>query len=269
MLVDSHAHLMMAEFAPDLPAVLERAAEAGVATIVCVGVDLPSSREAVEMAQRYPEVVAAVGVHPNEGADLPPGWLEELRALAVMPRVVALGEMGLDYYRQRTGRERQRELFEAQLELSRELGLPVVVHNREADADLAEILVEWAGSLPAQHPRGVLHCFSGDLPMMNSCCGAGFYVSFAGPITYRNAGRSAQMAAAAPRDQLLVETDSPYLAPHPHRGRRNEPAYVRLVAERMATLRNESFDEIVEDTGRNAARLFGLDRSTALSKREE
>ena len=265
MLVDTHAHLTMMEFSADLSAVLERAAAAGVGIVVCVGVDLPSSRDAVDLARRHPGVVAAVGVHPNEGAGLPSGWLDELRALARMPRVVALGEIGLDYYRQRTERPRQLELFRAQLELSRELGLPVIVHNREADAEVGEILVEWAETLPAQHPRGVLHCFSGDLPLMNGCVAAGFYVSFAGPITYRNAGRTAEMAALAPEDRVLVETDAPYLAPHPHRGKRNEPAYVRLVAERMAELRGQSLDGIARITGGNAARLFGLEQPPAAS----
>lgn len=258
MLVDTHAHLTMTEFAADLPEVLERAAAAEVATIICVGVDLPSSRDAVQLAQRYPGVVATVGVHPNEAADLPSGWLEELRALTRMPRVVALGEIGLDYYRRRTERSRQQELFRAQLELARESGLPVVVHNREADADVVEILEEWAGGLPDQHPRGVLHCFSGDVSLMERCVAAGFYVSFAGPITFRNAGSAPQVAAATPRDRLLVETDAPYLAPHPHRGKRNEPAYVRLVAERMAELRNASLAEVAAVTSENAARLFGL-----------
>ena len=258
MLVDTHAHLTMAQFAADLPAVLDRAAAAGVTTVVCVGVDLPSSREAIDLAQRHQGVVAAVGVHPNEAADLPAGWLEELRALTRMPRVVAVGEIGLDYYRQRTERPRQQELFRSQLQLARELGLPVVVHNREADADVAEILMEWAGGLPPQHPRGVLHCFSGDLPLLQRCVAAGFYVSFAGPITFRNARGAAQIVAAAPRDRLLVETDAPYLAPHPHRGKRNEPAYVRLVAERMAELRNESLDDIAAATSGNAARLLRL-----------
>jgi TatD DNase family protein len=258
MLVDTHAHLTMREFTADLPAVLDRASAAGVATIVCVGVDLVSSREAVALAQRYPGVVATVGVHPNEGADLPSGWLEELRALSRAPRVVALGEIGLDYYRRRVERLRQRELFRAQLELARDLGLPVVVHNREADADLAEILLEWAEGLPTRHPRGVMHCFSGDIPLMERCVAAGFLISFAGPITFRNAGRAAQVAAVVPRDRLLVETDAPYLAPHPHRGERNEPAYVRLVAGRLAGLRSESLEGIAEATSSNAARLFGL-----------
>lgn len=268
MLVDTHAHLTMPEFAPDLPAVLDRAAAAGVSTIVCVGLDLPSSSEAVGIAQRYPQVVATVGIHPNECAELVDGWLDRLRALSGLPGVVAIGEIGLDYYRQRTPRERQREVFRAQLALASEVGLPVVIHNRASDQDMAEILLEWAVSLPAQHPRGVLHCFSGDLTWMRDCCQAGLYLSFAGPITYHNARKAAEMAAAAPGDRLLVETDSPYLAPHLYRGKRNEPAFVRLVAERMAELRGGSFDSIVEITGQNAARLFGLELPPASRKRE-
>ncbi len=249
----------MPEFAADLPAVLQRAASAGVSTIVCVGIDLPSSGEALALARRLPTVRATVGVHPNDCAALPAGWLDRLRSLACEAGAVAIGEIGLDYYRQRVGRERQREVFRAQLDLAAEMGLPVVVHNREASDDVAGILQEWSRSLPEHHPRGVLHCFSGDRALMDRCCAAGFYVSFAGPITYTNARKAAEVAAAAPADRLLLETDSPYLAPHPYRGKRNEPAFVRLVAERMAALRGESLEVIAEVTGQNAARLFGLE----------
>ncbi len=258
MLIDTHAHLTMPEFAPDLPQVLERAAAAGVATILCVGVDLPSSDEAVVLAQQLPMLRATVGVHPNDSEALPEAWIDQLRALARDPVVVALGEIGLDYYRERTDPERQRAVFRAQLDLAGELNLPVVVHNREASEDVAEILQEWSRSLPAEHPRGVLHCFSGDRALLDRSCAAGFCVSFAGPITYSNGKLAAEMAAAAPADCLLLETDSPYLAPHPHRGKRNEPALVRVTAERMAALRGVSLETIVETTGRNAARLFGL-----------
>ena len=236
---------------------LQRAAEAGVAAVVCVGIDLASSRQAVDIAGRYPQVAATAGVHPNDCAELPAGWLDELRALARIRRVVAIGEIGLDYYWKRVERDRQREVLQAQLDLARELSLPVVVHNREAGDDLTDILLEWAAGLPAGHPRGVLHCFSGDRELMDSCCSAGFFVSFAGPITFSNSGETAEIVAAAPRDRLLIETDSPYLAPHPHRGRQNEPSLLRLVAERMAELRGESFGEIADVTSRNAERLFG------------
>ena len=267
-MVDTHAHLTMPEFSPDLPAVLERAAAAGVSTIVCVGVDLQSSRDAVDLAERHQGLVAAVGVHPNDCANLPSGWLEELRALSAAPAVVAIGEIGLDYYRKRVGKGLQHEVFRAQLDLAGELGLPVVVHNREAGADLAETLLKWEERLSVQHPRGVLHCFSGDLAMMRSCCAKGFYVSFAGPITYRNSTKAAELVAAAPRDRLLVETDSPFLAPHPYRGRRNEPAHVVLVAERVAAIRNESLANVLRSTGENAGRLFGLESRPTLPKRK-
>jgi len=265
MLVDSHAHLTMPDYAPDLPSVLDRAAKTGVSYIVCVGVDLASSRESIELAERNPGVVATVGVHPNDSDQLPSNWLAELRALSAHPRVVALGEIGLDYYRMRVAKNRQRDVFRAQLELAGELGLPVVVHNREASADIFEMLSKWAEKLSAEHPRGVLHCFSGDLDMMRGCCAAGFFVSFAGPITYTNAGSIAQIVPLVPADCLLVETDSPYLSPHPFRGRRNEPANVRLVAEKVATIRGESVDRIIEQTGQNADRLFGLKALPTLS----
>jgi TatD DNase family protein len=259
MLVDTHAHLTMPELSGQLPAVLERAADAGVAAIVCVGIDLASSREAIELAGRYPRVAATVGVHANDCAELPVNWLEELRDLARSPGVVAIGEIGLDYYWKRVEKERQREVLQAQLDLAGELALPVVIHNRDAGDDLAGILLEWARGLPASHPRGVLHCFSGDRKMMDSCCSAGFFVSFAGPITFRNSRGAAEMAAAAPRDRLLIETDSPYLAPHPRRGKRNEPSLLPLVAERMAELHGVSLDQIADATTRNAERLFGLE----------
>lgn len=258
MLVDTHAHLMMAEIMPELPDVLARASAAGVRAIVCVGIDLKSSGEAALLASQHQELYAAVGVHPNDCAGLGAGWTEEIRRLAVLPRVVAVGEIGLDYYRERTSRDLQRQLLATQLEIAAELNLPVVVHNRQADEDVGSILCEWAAGLPEAHPRGVLHCFSGDRKLLETVVAAGFYVSFAGPITYSNGRLAAETAAAAPWDRVLVETDSPYLAPHPHRGKRNEPAHVRLVVERLAQLRGVTVEQAVEITGRNAVRLFGL-----------
>ena len=268
MLVDTHAHLTMDEYAADLPAVIERAADAGVSTVVCVGIDVDSSRQAVELARRYPCVVASIGIHPNDSYQLPSRWLEELRALSSNPKVVALGEMGLDYYRKRVARDRQRDVFQAQLDLAGELGLPVVVHNREASADLVEMLLNWVEKLNAQHPRGVLHCFSGDLDMMRSCCAAGFCISFAGPVTYNRSRRLEEVIESAPRDHYLVETDSPFLTPSPFRGKRNEPANVRLVAERVADIRGESLETVIRDTGQNAERLFGLKDLPTLSLRK-
>lgn len=261
MLVDTHAHLTMAELADDVPGVLARAASAGVEAIVCAGIDIRSSRDAVLLAHRHPQVRAAVGVHPNDCSDLDPGWLEELRSLCSLPEVVAIGEIGLDYYRQYTPPPLQREILERQLDLAAELGKPVVVHNRNADQDVVSVLTGWSAGLGEGHPRGVLHCFSGDRDMLDAVVAAGFHVSFGGPITYQNGKKAAEMAAAAPWDRLLLETDSPYLSPHPHRGKRNEPAMVRLVAERMAEIKGETLGKTVEITGRNATRLFGLLRA--------
>jgi TatD DNase family protein len=268
MLVDTHAHLTMAELAGDIPGVLQRAATAGVSAAICVGIDLESSRQAVDLAQQHSQLFAAVGIHPNDCSSLSPEWLQQLRTLAGRPRVVAIGEIGLDYYRDRTSREQQQAVFRDQLELAGELGLPVVIHCRAADDDLAGILQQWSGSLPSHQRRGVLHCFSGDRELMDAGTEAGFYLSFAGPITYHNAKEAVAMAAAAPLDRLLVETDSPYLAPHPYRGKRNEPAFVRLVAEQLAKIRGETVERTVEITGRNAATLFGLDLSPAPLKRD-
>lgn len=268
MLVDTHAHLTMPELIGDLAGVLQRAAEAGVSAIVSVGIDLESSRQAIGLASQNSQLFAAVGVHPNDCSNLDPEWLRQLRDLARAPRVVAIGEIGLDYYRNRVPREQQLGVFQAQLELAGELGLPVIIHDRAADDDVAKILQQWSSSLPSQHPRGVLHCFSGDSDLISAGTGAGFYVSFAGPITYLNGRKAAEMAAAAPWDRLLVETDSPYLAPHPHRGKRNEPAFVRLIVERLAEIRGETSERTVEITGRNAAKLFGLEVLPASLKRD-
>ncbi len=257
----------MLEPAQELPSVLQRASDAAVAIVICPGVDLPSSREAIELARLHPRVRAAVGVHPNDCADLPPDWVDRLRALAVEPEVVAIGEIGLDYYRHHTRSDLQRAVLEAQLDLAAELGLPVAIHDREAHDDLAGILHDWVVALPAGHPRGVLHCFSGDRAFMEECCAMGFYISFAGPITYRNAAETVEAATATPRDRLLVETDSPYLAPHPYRGKPNEPAYLRLVVERLAEIRQEALDETIEVTGQNAARLFRLELQPASHER--
>lgn len=258
MLVDTHAHLTMPELARDLSGVLDRASVAGVSRVVCVGIDVPSSRLAVQIAGSHPMVCAAVGVHPNECAVLESGWLGELRGLTAAPKVVAIGEIGLDYYRGRTDREQQRKVLDAQLDLAAELGLPVVVHNRQAGAELIGTLEAWAEGLPEGQRRGVLHCFSGDLDLLDRCCQAGFYVSYAGPVTFQNARDTARLVASTPRDRVLVETDSPYLAPHPFRGRRNEPAFVRLVAERVGAILGESLLAVADLTSRNSGDLFGF-----------
>lgn len=257
----------MPDYAPDLAEVLDRATAAGVMNIVCVGFDIPSSRAAIELAQRFDMVVATVGVHPNDCNDLAPGWLEELRTLSTSSSVVAIGEIGLDYHWHRTELTRQHEVLRAQLELAAERSLPVVIHNREAAADLAAVLRDWTACLPIEHPRGVLHCYGGDPPLSEDWAER-FCFSIGGPVTYRNAGRLLGIVAGAPLDRMLLETDSPYLTPHPHRGRRNEPAYVRLVAERVADLHGVSLERVAEVTTQNAAKLFGPCLLSAQQPRE-
>ncbi len=253
MLVDTHAHLMDAAYADDLPAVLDRAAAVQVSTIVCVGYDLASSRAAVELAAQQPSLYAVVGVHPNYLAEASPDWLDELRALARAPRVVAIGETGLDYYRTYTAGEVQREGLAAQLGLAAELDLPVVIHCRDAEADLLRAL---EARPPRGQPPGVWHCFSGSAESMRAAVAGGYYISFAGTVTFKNAGDLRAVAEQVPAERLLVETDSPYLSPVPHRGQRNEPALVRLTAERLADLRGVPFAELARQTTSNAARVF-------------
>lgn len=260
-LIDTHAHLDFRQFDPDRQAVVERARAAGVAAIVNVGADLDSSRRAVQLAGEYGMVYAAVGMHPHDAKQLDGAVLAELRELARQPKVVAVGEIGLDFYRDRSPRDMQRRAFRAQLAWAAKLGKPVVIHDRDAHDEIMEILTDWTAGLatsPLASRVGVLHTFSGDLSMAERAMALGFYISISGPVTYKNARQLPEIVSALPLDRLLVETDCPFLTPHPHRGKRNEPAYVRLVAERIAALRGIPFDDLAEATTANAKRLFDL-----------
>jgi len=260
-LVDTHAHLDFSKFDTDRPAVVERARAAGVATIVNVGTDLVSSRRAVDLANEYEAVYAAVGVHPHGAKKLDGETLGELRELAQRPKVVAIGEIGLDYYRNLSPPEAQRRAFQAQLAWAAKLGKPVIIHDRDAHDEILEALTKWAAGLdnPGLAGRlGVLHTFSGDLEMAERAIDLGFYISISGPVTYQNARQLPEIVRALPLDRLLVETDCPFLAPEPYRGKRNEPAYTRLVAECIAELKGVSFDHLARATTANARRLFGL-----------
>jgi len=258
-LVDSHAHLDFAKYDADREAVIERARGAGLVAIITIGVDRPSSRRAVELATRHEMVYAAVGVHPHDAQTLGGDTLSELRELARKPQVVAVGEIGLDYYRDLSPRDVQRRAFQAQLAWAAKLGKPVIIHDRDAHADIMTQLTEWAAALagsPLAGRLGVLHTFSGDLKMAEQAIELGFYISISGPVTYKKAGRLVEIVKELPLDRLLVETDCPFLTPQPHRGQRNEPAYVRFVAERIAALRGMAFDELAAATTANAQRLF-------------
>jgi TatD DNase family protein len=254
VLFDTHAHVHFEEFAADREAVLARARAAGVGRFLAVGADLASSRAAVALAAAHPDVYAAVGIHPHDASGADAAALDELRGLAGAPRVRAVGEIGLDYFRDRSPRDAQVRALEAQLALAREAGRPVVLHCREAHADLLAILR--AGGMGAA--GGVMHCFSGDVAVAERCLALGLLISLAGPVTYPSARTLAEVARAVPLDRLVLETDCPYLPPQPWRGQRNEPAYLPVTAARVAALRGLAVEEVAEATTRNACRLLGL-----------
>lgn len=254
MLIDSHAHLTNDRFADDLGDVVTRASEAGVSTIVTIGNDLDDSRAAARLAASSPNIYAAVGIHPNGCAEAPPGAMAEVEELARNePRVVAIGETGLDYYYDRSPAKEQRAWFSRHLELATSLELPVVVHCREADDDLQAMIRE-AGPTTT----GVLHCFASGAPLMEAALELGWFISFSGMVTFANYDAT-DLLRAVPLDRLLVETDSPYLSPVPNRGKRNEPAYVALVAARAAELRGEDPDALALATVRNTRTLYHLE----------
>ena len=254
-LIDSHCHLDFPQFDADRDEVLARAVEAGVTALINPGADLESSRRAVALAEQYENVYAAVGVHPHDASTLDDPALAELRQLAAHPKVVAIGEIGLDYYRDLSPRPQQRAAFDAQLALAADLNLPVIVHQREAAMDVLAALRAWAS---AGHPGCVLHAFSGDEAVAGEAVALGFFVGLGGPLTFTNARRLAEIVPRLPLDRLLVETDAPYLAPHPYRGRRNEPAYVVLVAQRLAELRGLPLETVTRQVTENTRRAFRL-----------
>ena len=263
-LVDTHCHLNLREFDADREIVIARARLAGVARIMVPGIDVATSRAAVGLARDEEGVFAAVGIHPHHAGDLDPAALAELQELAASPKVVAVGEIGLDYFRHLAPAEVQRAAFEQQLELAATLELPVIVHNRDAFADVLACLMHWTSALGERLAgrRGVLHAFSGDAQGALAGGGCGFYFGVAGPVTYPNAEERRRVTAALPSDRVLVETDSPYLTPQPHRGQRNEPAFARLVAEKLGEITGQSLSQVALTTSANAAHLFGWDDGT-------
>jgi TatD DNase family protein len=250
-LVDSHAHLHFGQFDDDREKVIERARKAGVVTIVDVGTSLASSRASVALAERYGFVHATVGVHPHDAKTVTPPVLDELRSLAQRRKVVAIGEIGLDYYRDLSPRPVQRRVLSEQLALAAELGLPVVIHSRDAHDDVLAALREWKGT-------GVLHSYSAGAQLLEEVLALGFSIGISGPVTFPKADALRAVAAAVPMERLLVETDCPYLTPKPYRGRRNEPAYVQYVAEAVALAREASPVDVAQATTDNARRLFGI-----------
>lgn len=252
-MIDTHAHLDLEHFEADRDQVIRRAVETGVNAIINVGIDVASSRESVRMADEWPAVWAAVGVNPGDAQKLTEGSLSELRELAAHPKVVAIGEIGLDYYWDASPRGVQAAAFERQLQLAAEVKKPVIIHDREAHHDVMAILEPWLGQV-----RAVLHCFSGDLAMAHRAVELGIYIGVDGPVTFRNAGDLPDIVRAVPLDSLLLETDSPYLTPHPYRGKRNEPGHVMLIARTVADLKGVTLARVDEVTTGNARALFGL-----------
>ncbi len=262
---DTHCHLNLRQYDKDREKVLKKALKAGLIWILNPGIDLETSQEAVDLAQTFPDLInAAVGIHPNYGKPWTADILPTLRHFAQRPEVVAIGEIGLDYYRQHTPFDQQRTMFKDQLALAAELELPVVIHNRESTQDLMRILSDWHTHLlktqnPLAERPGVLHSYSADLETALAAIEMNFYIGISGPVTFTNAPQRKSVTKNLPLDHLLLETDAPYLAPHPHRGKRNEPANIPLIAEEIAQLHRRSLQEVAEITAENAKYLFNVD----------
>ena len=253
LIFDTHAHYDDAQFDADREALLSAMPENGVGLILDPGCDLESSRAAIALAEQYPHIYAAVGYHPENCAPYTDADLDILRRLAQHPKVVAIGEIGLDYYwEQNPPKEFQQAVFRAQLALARELDLPVIVHDRDAPADCLAIVKEFP------EVRGVFHCYSGSVEMARELWKLGWYLGLDGPVTYKNARRTVEVAAEVPLERLLLETDSPYMAPVPKRGTRNDSRNIRCIAEKIAEIRNMTADAIIRVSAENGRRLFGI-----------
>lgn len=254
MLFDTHAHLNDEQYKEDLEEVIERAQNEGVSHMVVVGFDRPTIEKAMELAERFEFIYACVGWHPVDAIDMKEEdllWIEELTK---HPKVVAIGEMGLDYHWDKSPKDIQKEVFRKQIRLAKKVKLPIVIHNREATADIVEILKEEK----AEEVGGIMHCFSGSSEIAMECVKMNFYISLGGPVTFKNAKKPKEVAAEIPLNKLLIETDCPYLAPHPFRGQRNEPGLVKLVAEKIAEIKGITTEEVAEITTQNAKKLFAI-----------
>lgn len=254
MLTDSHTHLNAEQFKDDQAEVIQRALDAGVTRIVNVGFNRETIPSSIELAEKYDFIYTTVGWHPVDAIDMMPGDLEWIESLCKHEKVVAIGEIGLDYYWDKSPKDVQQRVFREQIRLARKLGMPIVIHNRDAHQDILHILKEEK----AAEVGGIMHCFSGSWETAKQCLDMNFHISFGGPVTFKNAVQPKEVLAQVPLDRLLIETDAPYLTPHPFRGKRNETGYVRLVAETAAEIRGMTLEEIAEITTQNAIRLLGL-----------
>lgn len=253
LIIDSHAHLDDPKFDEDRIEIIESLKENRIELVINPGADRPTSEAAFELAHKYDNIYAAIGTHPHSADELTDDDIERYREMAKSDRVVAIGEIGLDYYYDNSPRELQKEAFIKQMELAEELKLPVVIHTRDASGDTYDILESFKDRV-----YGIMHCYSGSVEMAKRYLDLGYYISLAGPVTFKNSRVAKEVAAAVPIDKLLIETDSPYLSPEPKRGRRNEPKHTLYVAECIAEIRNMDLDELIEVTNENTKRVFNL-----------
>lgn len=254
MFIDSHSHLDDERFDQDRDILIKSLKGNKVDIAINIGVDLKTSINSIELANKYDNIYAVIGVHPHSASEVTLEMLDKFRVMSRNEKVVAIGEIGLDFYYDNSPRDLQRKWFKEQLELAKELDLPVVIHSRDATQETLDIIKEAQdGSL-----RGVMHCFSGSLEIAREYMKLGFYISIAGPVTFKNARVVREVAEEVPLDKLLIETDCPYLTPQPYRGKRNEPMFVRYVAERIAGIKNIPVEELAEHTSRNTKELFGI-----------
>lgn len=254
LLFDTHMHVNADQFKDDKEEVVQRAFDTGVKYMVVVGFDRTTIPLAMEIAEQYETIYAAIGWHPVDAIDMTDSDLEWIRELSSHPKVVAIGETGLDYHWDKSSKTVQDEVFRKQIRLAKEVNMPIIIHNREATEDIIKVLQEE----DAQQVGGIMHCYNDDVRYVPSCLDMNFYISLGGTVTFKNAPLPKEVAVQVPIDRLLIETDSPFLAPHPNRGKRNEPSYVKLVAEKVAELRDMSLEEIGKKTTENAFRLFRL-----------
>jgi TatD DNase family protein len=256
MLIDSHAHIQGKEYVGEREAVIARACEAAVEKIIAVGGagDMSSNTDAIALADTFPNIYATVGMHPHDAKDVGEADVAQLKALVSHAKVIAVGETGLDYYYDHSPRDLQRRVFQQFIHMACETNLPIVVHERDAAQQVTELLRSEGG----RKLRGVIHCFTGNYEAAREYLDLGFYLSFTGIITFKNAEALREVVRKVPLERMLVETDSPYLTPVPHRGKRNEPAYVRFVAETIATIKEAAFEEVADTTTRNVRDLFKI-----------
>lgn len=254
MLFDTHTHLNAEHYNQDLEEVLARAKAAGVTNMVVVGFDRPTIKRTMELIDQYEHIYGCIGWHPVDAIDMKEEdllWIEEL---SKHPKIVALGEMGLDYHWDKSPKEIQKEVFRKQIQLAKKVSLPIVIHNREATEDIINILKEEH----AEEVGGIMHCFSGSPEIAKECIKMNFYISLGGPVTFKNAKKPKEVAKEIPLQYLLIETDCPYLTPHPFRGKRNEPQYVKYVAEEIAQIKGVTYEELARITTNNAKRIFNI-----------